>query len=588
MAVSLQRVAAFEFLIQFRSAGRSQLRSSVRQLKSLVGLSGSTSRFGKALGAVGAAFSIVSATVKSAIGVWASWARANAILIGGLGLAAFGAGRLADNFVNLSNRIRVASDGTTALSTIQGKLLDISNRSRAPFDNIAELYGRIAINAKQFGISQEEILRAVEITGKTFKIGGSNAREASQAALQFAQALGSNRLSGDELRAVREQATELSQTIARGLNASGDFGAVGVGNLKELAEAGKLTTRVVIDALLSQERIVNARFGRVQATFSDGITTINSSLRFFIGSVVDSLKLGPRFFNFFDGIAERLNNISKVSGRFGTAILAFPRFLQAIGQNSLSNLISDFQKFGERLQTFPELILNIADNINQFIGLRDAGFSLQESALSAFGISLEELQEKFKPFSDTVTLLTTQFKGFLAFTKTLVSLFPDIINGIVKILDIILTGQEGRSFRLRRATANAGREGEITGDNLNDVIKALRFDRTNEEDLKNTLSAIKFLQDSAVLTDSQRERLDRIRDLATNSRDPDTGFFQSNKDANDARGAIVNFIRSLEDATIELRKIDSDASTSGGGINDGISGDFRGSGTSDIINGGRY
>lgn len=484
MALSASRVAAFEFLIQFRSAGRNQIRNAVRQLRSvsvasnqaalsarqnialtdaysaslmrqglsaveaarrtsiyitslvaarraaqraaiqanqdrvtrafnnpLAGLFGAFNNRGRAGAAVGianvqrsfsrlagpiriasGALNVLVGTFRTYIGVLTKLVKFNAIFIGALGLVGAALARLGDNFTLLSNRVRVASDGTRSVSSTMNELLEISNRARAPVNDIAELYGRIAINAKQFGISQEEILRVVEITGKTFRIGGSNAREAQQAALQFAQALGSNRLSGDELRAVREQATELSQTLARGLNASGDFGAVGVGRLKELGEEGVLTTKVVIDALLSQERIVNARFGRVEATFADGITNIRSSLGFLIGSIGSALGLGPQFFAFFDRLSESFNRLGAVSGDFAVAISRLPRFFQILGRNGLSRVIRLFSQLGDFLVSIPDKILELGRNINEFINEFERSGDIELAAQSAFGLSSEDLR----------------------------------------------------------------------------------------------------------------------------------------------------------------------------------------------------
>lgn len=529
MALSASRVAAFEFLIQFRSAGRNQIRNAVRQLRSvsvasnqaalsarqnialtdaysaslmrqglsaveaarrtsiyitslvaarraaqraaiqanqdrvtrafnnpLAGLFGVFNSRGRAGAAVGianvqrsfsrlagpiriasGALNVLVGTFRTYIGVLTKLVKFNAIFIGALGLVGAALARLGDNFTLLSNRVRVASDGTRSVSSTMNELLEISNRARAPVNDIAELYGRIAINAKQFGISQEEILRVVEITGKTFRIGGSNAREAQQAALQFAQALGSNRLSGDELRAVREQATELSQTLARGLNASGDFGAVGVGRLKELGEEGVLTTKVVIDALLSQERIVNARFGRVEATFADGITNIRSSLGFLIGSIGSALGLGPQFFAFFDRLSESFNRLGAVSGDFAVAISRLPRFFQILGRNGLSRVIRLFSQLGDFLVSIPDKILELGRNINEFINEFERSGDIELAAQSAFGLSSEDLRNSplLRGIDNVANLFSRQLPIVIGQVVSFGSALEKITNFINGIAD---------------------------------------------------------------------------------------------------------------------------------------------------------
>ncbi len=561
--VNPTRVAAFEFLIQFRSAGRNQVRSAIRQMRNLnlvsnrasasikssseaarlyanalrrqargaltaaeseerlnnalragrlsrsflrrrVALSNrqaaddrlgrafssrgtiavenifgprAAGRFARGTAALGggfakavphiraaaAALGLVTGALRVYTGLLTTFVKFNAIFIGGLALVSAGLAKLSDTFTLLSNRIRVASDGTQSVSSTMDELLNIANRARAPVNDIAELYGRIAINAKQFGISQEEILKVVEITGKTFRIGGSNAREASQAAIQFAQALGSNRLSGDELRAVREQATELSQTLARGLNASGKFGVVGVGRLKELGEQGVLTTKVVIDALTSQERIVNARFNRVEATFADGITNIRSSLGFFLGSVGSALGLGPKFFTFFDKLSEAFNRIAKNSGAFATALSRLPKFLSILGKTGLSNFIKLLTSFGDLLTSLPDKVLDFGRNINEFITQFERTNDIEFAAQSAFGVSSDQLQnnafirgtETFLTFfNKQLPLVISQVVAFGSALEKITNFINNFGNDVYDFSRASLSGPAGIGQEIGRRIGN--------------------------------------------------------------------------------------------------------------------------------------
>ena len=524
MALSASRVAAFEFLIQFRSAGRNQIRNAVRQLKSvsiasnqvalsskqnialgkayeaslvrqgisaletarrmsvysasllaarkaaaaatisnnqagitrafnspLAALFGRFNNGGRAGAAVGinnirkslnslrgpltlasSGFNIFFGVIRGSLGLFTTFVKINTIAVAGLGILGAALAKVADTFTLLSNRIRVASSGTQSVSSTMNELLQISVRARAPVNDIAELYGRIAINAKQFGISQEEILRVVEITGKTFRIGGSNAREASQAALQFAQALGSNRLSGDELRAVREQATELSQTLARGLG-------VGVGKLKELGESGALTTKVVIDALLSQERIVNARFGRVEATFADGITNIRSAIGFFTGSVGSALKLGPSFFRFFDRLSQKFAKLANSSGFIASAIKSIPLLLKSLNLNALGGVFRILDGISDFLLTIPEKIRNFASEVNTFAGLVSAGTDTQSAIELAFGDTFENVRKRFEPFNNILEAFVTQ----LRLTVDAFVILSNAVIGFSRIIDNIGDGFAG-------------------------------------------------------------------------------------------------------------------------------------------------
>jgi len=81
-----------------------------------------------------------------------------------------------------------------------------------------------------------------ETVSKSITISGSTAQEAAAGVIQFGQALASSRLSGDELRSVLEQMPRLAQAIAEGMG-------VGIGQLREMGEAGELSATKVLDAL---------------------------------------------------------------------------------------------------------------------------------------------------------------------------------------------------------------------------------------------------------------------------------------------------------------------------------------------------
>ena len=123
---------------------------------------------------------------------------------------------------------------------------------------------QIATDAqKAFGLSATEALEGVtDITARlaplkvgvddirtvffgfntAAKLAGASAIESSNAFRQLAQALGSGRLAGDEFRSVSEQVPTVIAPIAEELG-------VTIGELKQLAADGKLTSDVVLRAL---------------------------------------------------------------------------------------------------------------------------------------------------------------------------------------------------------------------------------------------------------------------------------------------------------------------------------------------------
>lgn len=380
------------------------------------------------------AFSVLFSAIRTGISLYASFAKLNIIILAGFGLVGAAIARISDNYTNLTNRIRAATGGQVEIAGEMQKIAAIANRARAPLDVVAEVYGRVALNAEAYGISLEKVAQFTELAAKAAKIGGASTREQSQAFIQLAQGIGSNRLSGDELRSVREQTPELAASIARGFkDANGKIG-VSFGDLKKLGEEGKLTSQQVIEAVIRDSRIIELRFGSLEATFADSAVVFKSSLSLFAGSVLSALKLGPRAFKFFDSISEKFLELSKNSGSVALALSRLPKFFNLLGFSGAGRLFSFFERLGEFLTNIPEKISEFADNINEFVSAVENGVSLEDAASLSFGLNVEDLQNstliKFfgKDAPETIERSLSTFVSTLDAAGKAIAGFTAIVN----------------------------------------------------------------------------------------------------------------------------------------------------------------
>ena len=105
-------------------------------------------------------------------------------------------------------------------------------------EGVTDITARLA----PLGTSVEDIRTVFFGFNTAAKLAGASAIESSNAFRQLAQALGSGRLAGDEFRSVSEQVPTVLAPIAEELG-------VTIGELKQLAADGKLTSDVVLRAL---------------------------------------------------------------------------------------------------------------------------------------------------------------------------------------------------------------------------------------------------------------------------------------------------------------------------------------------------
>lgn len=183
---------------------------------------------------------------------------------------------LVDEYKSITAQIKVATRSEEEFNIAQVKVFEIAKATRTPLNDTAKLYGRIARATKKLNVTQKQQFDTTTIVNQSILASGANAREAEAAVIQLGQALASGRLSGDELRSVAEQTPRLARAIADGLG-------VPIGALKELGKQGKLTSEVVIGALLTQKDIIDREFAQLPVTVGQALSNLKTSFTKFAG-----------------------------------------------------------------------------------------------------------------------------------------------------------------------------------------------------------------------------------------------------------------------------------------------------------------
>lgn len=215
--------------------------------------------------------------------------------------------RIADEMTLLNARIKLVSSSQAEFINNQQAVFDQAIRLRAPLEDVGRSFTRIAAATKELGGSAQEAQKLNEILLITAKISGSTGAEASAAAIQFAQALGSGVLQGDELKSILENNQELARQLAKGLGVS-------VSELRKLGEEGKLTADKVAGALLKQLPVIQQKVGEIPATTADKMQVLNNELSIFIGKMNESTGASKLFGNVLDGLATQIKGISEKGG----------------------------------------------------------------------------------------------------------------------------------------------------------------------------------------------------------------------------------------------------------------------------------
>ncbi|ELF6438006.1 tape measure protein [Salmonella enterica] len=217
----------------------------------------------------------------------------------------------ADAWTTLNNKLANALRPSEQLVDVTERVFNITQQTRGSLDATASLYARLERATREYGTSADDLAKLTTIINQGFVVSGATAQEAENAIIQLSQGLASGALRGEEFNSVNEQGNRLIVALA-------DSMGVGIGQMRQMAAAGKLTTDVVVNGLLSQGVTIGNEFANTTTTISQALQVAGNNITKFFGEN-SSVKTGAAIFN--DAVVTVSENIGILSGAL-TAVAA--------------------------------------------------------------------------------------------------------------------------------------------------------------------------------------------------------------------------------------------------------------------------
>lgn len=227
--------------------------------------------------------------------------------------------QIADAWNMMSARLKLATAGSREYTVAQKELFAISQRIGVPIQETATLYGKLQQAVQMLGGEQKDALSLTESISQALRISGASATEAQSSLLQFGQALASGVLRGEEFNSVVENSPRLAKALADGLN-------VPIGRLRKLAEEGRLTADVVVNALMNQKDKLAAEYAQLPMTVSQAFTRLSNAFGQWISRLDKSTGFTKKLAEALTWLSENLDTVMKWLGRIaevGLAVLVY-------------------------------------------------------------------------------------------------------------------------------------------------------------------------------------------------------------------------------------------------------------------------
>ncbi|EPR5629387.1 TPA: tape measure protein [Enterobacter hormaechei] len=235
----------------------------------------------------------------------------------------------ADAWTTLNNKLANALRPSEQLVDVTERVFNITQQTRSSLDATATLYARLERGTRQYNTSAEDLAKLTTIINQGFVVSGATAQEAENAIIQLSQGIASGVLRGEEFNSVSEQGSRLMVALA-------DSMGVGIGELRQMAAAGKLTTDVVVNGLLSQGTAIGNEFANTTTTISQALQVAGNNITKFFGEN-STVKTGTAIFNdAVIGVSENIGALSAILT--ATAAVMGSRYVGALTMATAAKL----------------------------------------------------------------------------------------------------------------------------------------------------------------------------------------------------------------------------------------------------------
>ena len=237
----------------------------------------------------------------------------------------------ADAWATVNNKLANSLRPNEQLADVTERVFNITQQTRGSLDATASLYARLERATRQYGTSADDLSKLTTIINQGFVVSGATAQEAENAIIQLSQGLASGALRGEEFNSVNEQGNRLIVALA-------DSMGVSIGEMRNMAAQGKLTTDVVVNGLLSQGAVIGKEFANTTTTISQALQVAGNNVTKFFGEN-STVKTGAAIFN--DAVVTASENIGVLSAALtAAAAIMGSRYVGALTMSAASQVQS--------------------------------------------------------------------------------------------------------------------------------------------------------------------------------------------------------------------------------------------------------
>ncbi|QAX77690.1 phage tail tape measure protein [Yersinia hibernica] len=197
----------------------------------------------------------------------------------GMFAGAFAVGSListADQYGQISSRIKMATGSQEEYNSVQQRLMEISDRTYKSIEEQSELYIRSANSMKELGFSTASTIDFIDSISSALTINAASAEKGESAINALSKSMVNGKMAGDQWHAVMEIMPTVIGDIARYLGTTEL-------EVKKLGAAGKLSMDTFSKAVIAAKDRNAELAEAMPTTVGDAITKLSNHWKAYIG-----------------------------------------------------------------------------------------------------------------------------------------------------------------------------------------------------------------------------------------------------------------------------------------------------------------
>lgn len=248
--------------------------------------------------------------------------------------------QMADEFTEMSSRLKQVAMDTEEFEKVQARLLQTANNTYRPLAEAAEVYIRTSKAIKDLGYNTDQVLDITDSFSYLLVTNAASSDRATSAINAYSKAIQTGKVSSETWQSILAAMPSVVEDIA---NATGTTESA----IRQLGIEGKLSLEALNEALLRSKDKNLELADAMDTTVGDAVVAFKNSLQVFIGKVNESSGATTGLVGAISSMSEALQDPATIAAAQDLAagvVLAFATIVKGI-----TNAVNTARWFGEEM-----------------------------------------------------------------------------------------------------------------------------------------------------------------------------------------------------------------------------------------------